>query len=63
VRRKRAGKAVLLDPDLFKARLFRFGVSGQVLQQIGLGGLVISFRMMRLPDPEQSGSGEQMVLG
>jgi hypothetical protein len=29
----------------------------------GLGGLVISSRMMRLPDPEQSGSGEQMVLG
>jgi len=29
----------------------------------GLGGLIISFRMMRLPDPEQSGSGEQMVLG
>jgi hypothetical protein len=29
----------------------------------GLGGLGVSFRMMRLPDPEQSGSGEQMVLG
>jgi hypothetical protein len=30
----------------------------------GLAGLGISsFRMMRLPDPEQSGSGEQMVLG
>ena len=29
----------------------------------GLAGLIISFRMMRLPDPEQSGSGEQMVLG
>jgi len=26
-----------------------------------LGGLLISFRMMRLPDPKQS--GEQMVLG
>ena len=38
VRRKRAGKATLLDPDLFKAKLFRFGVSGQTLQQIGLGG-------------------------
>jgi EmrB/QacA subfamily drug resistance transporter len=42
VRRKRAGKAVLLDPDLFKAKLFRFGVSGQVLQQIGLGGTMIA---------------------
>src|SRR5438067_1822643 len=29
----------------------------------GLAGLVISFRMMRLPDPRQSGSGEQVVLG
>jgi MFS family permease len=42
VRRKRAGKATLLDPDLFKAKLFRFGVSGQVLQQIALGGTMIA---------------------
>ena len=42
MRRKRAGKAVLLDPDLFKAKLFRFGVSGQLLQQIGLGGTMIA---------------------
>jgi EmrB/QacA subfamily drug resistance transporter len=42
VRRKRAGKATLLDPDLFKAKLFRFGVSGQLLQQIALGGTMIA---------------------
>src|SRR6516225_5359991 len=42
VRRKRAGQATLLDPDLFKAKLFRFGVSGQVMQQIGLGGVMIA---------------------
>ena len=42
VRRKRAGKAVLLDLDLFKAKLFRSGVSGQLLQQIGLGGTMIA---------------------
>src|SRR5690349_21172405 len=42
VRRKRAGKAMLLDPDLFKAKLFRFGVSGQTLQQIALGGTMIA---------------------
>ncbi len=42
VRRKRAGKATLLDPDLFKAKLFKFGVSGQVFQQIGLGGVMIA---------------------
>jgi ferric-dicitrate binding protein FerR (iron transport regulator) len=29
----------------------------------GLAGLLISFRMIRLPDPQQSGSGEQMALG
>jgi hypothetical protein len=29
----------------------------------GLGGLLISSRMVRLPDPQQSGSGEQAVLG
>ena len=28
----------------------------------GLAGLLTSFRMMRLPDPEPSGSGEAMVL-
>ena len=40
-RRKREGKATLLDPDLFRSTLFRFGVSGQLLQQIALGGTMI----------------------
>src|SRR4029079_1059012 len=42
VRRKRAGKPTLLDPDLFKAPLFRSGISGQTLQQITLGGMMIA---------------------
>jgi MFS family permease len=42
MRRKRDGKATLLDPDLFKAKLFKFGVSGQVFQQIALGGTMIA---------------------
>jgi len=42
VRRKRAGQATLLDPDLFKAKLFKFGVSGQLLQQVALGGTMIA---------------------
>ncbi|HEX6763065.1 MAG TPA: MFS transporter [Gaiellaceae bacterium] len=42
IRRKRAGKPALLDPDLFKAKLFRFGVSGQMMQQVALGGLMIA---------------------
>ncbi len=40
-RRKRDRKATLLDPDLFRSKLFRFGVSGQLLQQIALGGTMI----------------------
>jgi MFS family permease len=42
VRRKREGKATLLDPDLFKAKGFRYGISGQLLQQIALGGTMIA---------------------
>ena len=40
-RRKREGKATLLDPDLFRSKPFRLGVSGQLLQQIALGGTMI----------------------
>ncbi len=40
-RRHRAGKPVLLDPDLFRSKLFRRGVTGQLLQQIALGGTMI----------------------
>lgn len=42
VRRKRASKPTLLDPDLFKLKLFKFGISQQMLQNIALGGLMIS---------------------
>jgi MFS family permease len=45
VRRKRAGKLALLDPDLFKSPNFRLGISGQTLQQISLGGLMIALPM------------------
>jgi hypothetical protein len=41
-RRKRAGKATLLDPDLFKSRLFGIGISQQLLQQIALGCTMIA---------------------
>ena len=40
-RRKRAGRAALIDPDLFRSLPFRLGVSGQMLQQITLGGMMI----------------------
>jgi MFS family permease len=42
VRRKRAGRPTLVDPELFRSRIFRLGISGQVLQQIALGGLMIA---------------------
>ncbi len=42
LRRKRDGKPALLDPDLFRSVLFRYGVTGQMLQQIALGGTMIA---------------------
>jgi MFS family permease len=42
VRRKRAGKPTLLDPGLFSSKMFRLGFSGQMLQQISLGGAMIA---------------------
>jgi EmrB/QacA subfamily drug resistance transporter len=42
VRRKREGKPTLIDPDLFKSKLFRFGISGQLLQNVALGGAMIT---------------------
>jgi EmrB/QacA subfamily drug resistance transporter len=42
VRRKRAGKPTLIDPDLFTSKLFRLGISQQMLQQISLGGAMIA---------------------
>src|SRR6476646_6483264 len=42
MRRKRAGKPTLIDPDLFTSKLFRFGISEQMLQQIALGGVMIA---------------------
>ena len=36
------GQAALIDPDLFKSALFRFGISGQLLQNVALGGAMIT---------------------
>jgi EmrB/QacA subfamily drug resistance transporter len=41
-RRKRREKPTLLDPDLFASKYFRLGITQQMLQQIGLGGLMIA---------------------
>jgi EmrB/QacA subfamily drug resistance transporter len=42
VRRRRAGKPTLIDPELFREDRFRLGVGSQMLQNIALGGLMIS---------------------
>src|SRR6478609_2596797 len=42
VRRKRRHKPTLIDPDLFKSKVFRFGITEQMLQQIALGGTMIA---------------------
>jgi EmrB/QacA subfamily drug resistance transporter len=39
--RKRQGKPTLLDPELFESKIFRLGISQQLLQQIALGGTMI----------------------
>ena len=41
-RRKREGKAALLDPSLFSSRAYTFGVSQIFLQQLALGGMLIA---------------------
>jgi EmrB/QacA subfamily drug resistance transporter len=41
-RRKRQARPTLIDPDLFRSRVFRYGITGQMLQQIALGGTMIA---------------------
>ncbi len=42
LRRERQKRPTLLDPNLFRAKPFRLGVSQQMLQQIALGGTMIA---------------------
>jgi EmrB/QacA subfamily drug resistance transporter len=42
LRRKGEGKPTLLDPDLFRSKLFSIGVSQIFLQQLALGGMLIA---------------------
>ena len=41
-RRTKQGRPALLDPALFRSVYFRLGVSGQMLQNIALGGMMIA---------------------
>jgi hypothetical protein len=42
IRRSRRSRPTLVDPQLFRSVHFRLGVSGQLLQQIALGGAMIT---------------------
>lgn len=42
LRRHRAGEVTVLDPNLFRLVAFRLGVSGQMLQNVTLGGAMIA---------------------
>ncbi|MGW5309339.1 MFS transporter [Nocardia thailandica] len=42
IRRKRRSEPTLMDPDLFRSKVFRLGVTGQMMQQIALGGTMIA---------------------
>jgi EmrB/QacA subfamily drug resistance transporter len=42
VRQKRLGRPALIDPGLFRMPHFKFGATGQMMQQISLGGLMIA---------------------
>jgi hypothetical protein len=42
VSRRRAERVTLLDPDLFRSPNFTAGVTGQLLQQVALGGSMIA---------------------
>jgi MFS family permease len=42
VRRKKQSKPALIDPDLFKSKYFRLGITGLMMQNIALGGYMIA---------------------
>jgi hypothetical protein len=61
-RRKREGKPTLLDPDLFKSKMFRFGITGQMMQQIALGGMMIALPIYLQMVLEYSAMGAGLSL-
>jgi EmrB/QacA subfamily drug resistance transporter len=62
VRRKRAGKPTLIDPDLFTSKVYRLGVSQQLLQQIALGGAMIALPIYLQMVLEYSAMGAGLSL-
>ena len=62
VKRKREGKPALLDPDLFRSKYFRLGITGQTLQQISLGGLMIALPIFLQMVLEYTAMGAGLTL-
>src|SRR3954454_3676537 len=62
VKRKREGKPALIDPDLFRSKYFRLGITGQTMQQIALGGLMIALPIFLQMVPEYSAMGAGLTL-
>jgi EmrB/QacA subfamily drug resistance transporter len=62
VKRKREGKPALIDPDLFRSKYFRLGITGQTMQQIALGGLMIALPIFLQMVLEYSAMGAGLTL-
>jgi hypothetical protein len=62
MRRKRSGHPALIDPDLFAAKGFRLGITGQMSQQIALGGMMIALPIFLQMVLEYSAMGAGLTL-
>jgi EmrB/QacA subfamily drug resistance transporter len=62
VRRHRQRTVTLLDPDLFRSPHFRLGISGQMMQQIALGGSMIALPIFLQMVLEYSAMGTGLTL-
>ena len=62
VRRKRRGEVPLIDPGLFSSKPFRIGISGQMMQQIALGGLMIALPIFLQMVLEYTALGAGLML-
>jgi EmrB/QacA subfamily drug resistance transporter len=61
-RRKRDGKPALIDAGLFASKIFRLGISGQMVQQISLGGLMIALPIFLQMVLEYSAMGSGLSI-
>jgi LPXTG-motif cell wall-anchored protein len=62
LRRKKQQAVTLLDPGLFESKVFRIGISQQMLQQIALGGSMIALPIFLQMVLEYSAMGAGLSL-